>query len=99
MCPAGPISINLLPHCSAKYFARSIETQGSSVLATTIVGKFILVVGIGSKPVAGKVYAGVSISLGATSNAPLIIFLVCPAQCAIVVQPRLCPMSTTVLGS
>ncbi|HEY8657645.1 MAG TPA: hypothetical protein VIL78_01310 [Hanamia sp.] len=68
----------------------------SSALATTMVLKFILSSGIGAKPVAENVYCGASRSLGATSKALLISLLYFVAQWAIVEQPKLCPMSTTV---
>lgn len=86
--------MNSLPQLSAKNLALSNETQMSFALAATIVLKFILLSGIGAKPIAEKVYCGASISLGATSKAPLIFLLYFVAQCAIAEQPKLWPIST-----
>ena len=89
ICPALPILISSLPQFSANNLALSNETQGSLILATTIVGKSIATYGIGSKPFAGKVYCGASISLGATNKAPFTFLLYCFAQCVIAAQPGL----------
>lgn len=45
-----PIFINSLPQLFAKCFALTNETHGSFLLATTIVLKFIFVIGIGTNP-------------------------------------------------
>ena len=50
---------------------------------------------MGANPLAGKVYWVDSRSLGATSNAPLMTLWYFVAQCAMVAQPRLCPINTT----
>src|SRR6476660_9641177 len=95
ICPASPIFMNSLFHCFAKNRALSMETHGSFVLATTMVLNENGFKGIGSNPLASYLYTADSISLGATSNAPLMIRPYVKAQYAIAVQARLCPISTT----
>src|SRR5262245_15931639 len=94
MWPALSSITNRPPQAVANAVARSSETKGSSVLATTIVGNGSRTSGIGLKlRTSSGVWSGDSTSAGATSSAPLARPDVRRAQCATSGQARLCAAS------
>ncbi len=99
ICPIGPNDKSSLPHRSANNAARSAETKGSSVLATTTLGKENSCSGRGANDrTASSSGANRSTSPGATSIAPKTgarsasagLLEACSAQCATRAQPKLC---------